>query len=273
MSQTAALADLVLPIATIFEEEDIVVTSWSNRLHYAPQVLEPQGEAKPEPLIFTELAGKLGLKDYFPHTSTEWLEYIIEPLHKYGITLAELQKGPIKAPYIPKVAWEDKKFTTPSGKIELVTKEEFFGGSASPVETYFEKLALESYLQQSSKEESHERQDVEYPYILMTPHPDMALHTQFQAEDGFSAYLHPETASVHGIINGDKIVVESETGELRAVAYISDDIHEQTVVIPEGTTDNNYLGVNCLIPGKLSGMGENTAYYDNFCRIRLTNQE
>jgi anaerobic selenocysteine-containing dehydrogenase len=305
MSQTAALSDLVLPIATIFEEEDLVATSWSTRLHYAPQILKPQGEVKSEPLIFTELAEKLGLKDYFPYTSTEWLEYIIEPLDKYGITLAELKKGPLEAPYIPKVAWEDKKFATPSGKIELVTKEEFFGGSAGPVERYFEKLALASYLQHSAKEKSPARQDenhsaktqaqntakiiyldnyksasknresltTEYPYILMTPHPDMALHTQFQADEGFSAYLHPETASVHGIVNGDKIVVESETGELRVVAYISDNVHEQTVVIPEGTTDDKHLGVNCLIPGRLSGIGENTAYYDNFCRIRLTNQE
>lgn len=313
MSETAAMSDLVLPVATIFEEEDVVATSWSNTIYYAQPALEPQGEAKSEALIFTELAAKLGFGKYFSFTSSEWIEYILRPLQEYGINLENLKKGPVRAPYIPEVAWADKKFCTGSGKIELVTKEEFLSSDESPVQMYFEKMALESYINIAEKakenikensneknaennhENMHENEDiklnekstakifylenyqslqkdlnaqgVEHPYILMTPHPDMALHTQFQGEDELIAYLHPATASAQGIQNGDKIVVRSKTGELVVTAYLSEDIHKQTVVIPEGTT-SNYLGVNCLIPGRLSAMGESTAYYDAFCQIK-----
>lgn len=293
MSQTASLSDLVLPITTIFEEEDLIATSWSNRIHYAQKVLDPLPETKPEPEIFTELARRLGLKKYFPYTSRQWLEYIIEPLKEWGITLDTLKKGPIKAPYIPKVAWEDKKFLTPSGKIELITRNEFYDGAESFVENYFAKRAdknAHNNMQKISQENNanlHENKSkkifylddykevkrkqetspTEYPYILLTPHPDLALHSQFQADEGFTAFIHPDTAEAHHILPGDKIIVESENGDLVATAYVSEDIHVQTVVIPEGTTEN-YLGINRLIAGKLSDLGESTSYFDTFCQIR-----
>jgi len=282
MSETAAMSDLVLPITTIFEEEDIIATSWSNRIHYAQQAIEPQGQAKPEPLIFTELAHRLGIEAYFSRTPEEWMAYILAPLQEHGITLEELKKGSIRAPYIPVIAWEDKNFTTPSGKAELIGEEEFLKiESQSPVKNHFEKqtrvkdaqpdsqiedkvLYIDQYTAINRRQKSTKYVD---GYILMTPHPDMAMHTQFQEEEGFSAFIHSKTAYAQGITHGDKIIIENETGQLVATVYLSDDIHEQVVVIPEGTTDN-YLGVNCLISGRISEHGESTAYYDTFCQIR-----
>lgn len=299
MSQTAAMSDLVLPITTIFEEEDLVATSWSTRIHYAQKAIEPLGDAKPEPVIFTELAQKLGIGEYFPYTPSEWLNYVLEPLRESGIGLETLKNGPVRAPYIPEVAWQDKRFLTPSGKAELIGKEEFLGSADSPVEQHFEKMALDRLTREVIKANPIEPQDdlnaktenkvldfssyksvknkrnglgAENQYILMTPHPDMAMHSQFQIDEGFTAFLHPETAARHDILQGDKIIVESETGQLIAVAVLSEDIHEYLIVIPEGTTDNQ-LGVNHLIQGKLSSLGESTAYYDAFCRIRRWEQD
>ncbi len=56
MSETARQSDLVLPITTVFEEEDLLATSWDNKIRYCQQVIEPQYMTKPEPVIFTELA-------------------------------------------------------------------------------------------------------------------------------------------------------------------------------------------------------------------------
>jgi len=299
MSQTAAMSDLVLPITTIFEEEDLVATSWSTRIHYAQKAIEPLGDAKPEPLIFTELAQKLGIGEYFPYTPAEWLSYVLEPLRETGIDLETLKNGAVRAPYIPEVAWQDKKFLTPSGKAELISKEEFLSSAESPVEQHFEKMALARLAREIIKGNPREPQDelmakkenkvldfvnyksvknkktgltAENQYILMTPHPDMAMHSQFQIDEGFTAFLHPDTATRHVILQGDKIIVETETGQLVAVAVISEDVHEHLIVIPEGTTDNQ-LGVNRLIQGKMSSFGESTAYYDAFCQIRRWEQD
>lgn len=290
-SETAALSDLVLPVTTIFEEEDLLATSWSTLLHYAQPVLKPRGEAKPEALIFTELARRLGLQSYFPYTPPEWLEYILEPWGEAGLTLEKLRQGPLRAPYIPQVAWEDKKFRTKSGKIELITKEEYLNSWLSPVENYFSRQGLGRTADAEQAEVITNKTnknivDFDYYrmrkyqgdprgkegyYVLLTPHPDMAMHSQFQEDQGFIAYLHPQTAAGHGIQNGEDIIVESERGKLVARASLSPAIHEQTVVIPEGSTLKS-LGVNCLIPGRMSLLGENTAYYDTFCRIRRREQ-
>ncbi|NLI92911.1 MAG: molybdopterin-dependent oxidoreductase [Peptococcaceae bacterium] len=277
MSQTASMSDLVLPVTTIFEEEDIVASSWSNKIHYAQKALDPQGDVKPEPIIFTELAQRMGIGDYFTYTPKEWISYIIEPLHKQGITLDELKESPVRAPYIPKIAWEDKKFCTPSGKAELLTKQEFtYFENESPVESYFKSLAQQNdkendnvfYLEDYKTEKKRPGKNIlENIYIFMTPHPDLALHTQFQESEGFQVIIHPRTAAKYNIGQGDQVAVENESGRLIATAYISEDIHEQMIVVPEGTTENN-LGVNRLIPGRLSSIGENTAYYDTFCTIR-----
>ncbi len=296
MSQTAFMSDLILPITTIFEEEDIVATSWSNRINYAQQAIEPQGEAKPEPMIFTELAQRLGIGEFFPYTPTEWINYIIEPLRKVGITLEDLKKGSIRAPYIPQTAWEDKKFLTPSGKAELLTKDELLltnEVNSSPAEKFFEMMALNKLIKENNpraltNDKETRKTNTEnviylddyrpiivkdnnvtsaYNYILITPHPDMAMHSQFQTEEGFMVFLHPETAALHDIQQGDRVIVESESGQIIATAYISEEVHKQVIVIPEGTTEQ-YLGVNCLTTGKMCLMGESTAYYDTFCQIR-----
>lgn len=279
MSQTASQSDMVLPVTTIFEEEDILATSWSNLICYAHQAVEPQALAKPEPIIFTELARRLGLGEYFPYTPSQWLEYLVKPLEKYGITFEDIKQSPVRAPYIPKTAWEEKIFRTPSGKIELITKDEYNTGSNSQVEKYFRDgkqiqdkpagrlsgkvLFLEEY---KISKQMLGLTTPEYPYILVTPHPDMGIHSQFRAEEGFQAYIHPDTADKGGISPGDKIIVQTETGELTASVFVSDGIHPQVVVIPEGTTENN-LGVNGIIAGKISSAGESTAYYDTMCKI------
>ncbi|MFA6807496.1 MAG: molybdopterin-dependent oxidoreductase [Eubacteriales bacterium] len=273
-SQTAQQSDLILPVTTIFEEEDLLATSWNNKIHYAQKVIEPQVETKTEYEIITELAKRLGFKELFAKTQEQWIDYILEPLKNDGITIEELRKGPIKAPYIPKVAWVDRKFKTPTKKIELIKKEEFMlENTEIPIELSGERkkgktekvLYLDDY-----KIFNNGVASFEYPYYLMTPHPDLAMHSQFQHNDGFYVYLHPQTAKKHNILQGDRAIVESQTGELVATVNISENVHPQVVVIPEGSTENG-LGVNTLISGVLSDLGESTSYYDNFCHIRKWN--
>ncbi|MHB1653222.1 MAG: molybdopterin-containing oxidoreductase family protein [Desulfitobacteriaceae bacterium] len=252
LTETARQADLVLPVTTVFEEEELIATSWSPLLQYSQRVLEPQGEAKSEPILFTELAQRLGLENSFSFTVREWLEYVLEPLRDEGITLARLKQGPVWAPYIPEVAWENREFLTPSGKIELSS------GAAQ------EELgdAIANYIPSQNTLDARE-----YPFYLLTPHPLKGLHSQFQEEEGFRAYIHPSLAEKHYLLPGNRVVVETTRGQLIATVLLSEDIHPAAVVIPEGTTEDG-LGVNQLIPGLISDCGENTAYYDVRCALR-----
>lgn len=254
LTETARQSNLVLPVATIFEEEELVRTSWSPLIHYAQKVLEPQGEAQAEPMIFIELAKRLGLEKDFPYAAArEWLEFVIGPLSEaYGITLDTLAQGPIYAPYIPRVAWEDKDFKTPSGKIEL-SSELARAEQGEAVATY---MPTEEQVDKAG-----------FPWHLITPHPGKALHSQFHQDDGFIMFLHPDLADKYRLNHGDRAIIETVYGQLVASVAISEDIHPQTVVLPEGTTSEG-LGVNQLILGKCSDIGESTSYYDMRCQIR-----
>ncbi|ADY57585.1 Trimethylamine-N-oxide reductase (cytochrome c) [Syntrophobotulus glycolicus DSM 8271] len=265
MSETARQSDLVLPVTTIFEEEDLLAGSWSNKIRYCQQAIEPQYMTKPEPVIFTELAQQLGIGSYFEKSPREWLEYILEPLKEQGITLEKLKDGAIKPSYIPNVAWEDKDFLTPSGKIELISFREFIENiEHCKIEQYFSLRNSGMILDQEAGLEVREQ---EYPYILMTSHPETALHTQFQTEEGFKAFIHPELAAGQNLSSGEKGIVRTDKGQLTAEVLVTDDIHPRVVLIPEGSTGEDGLGVNSLISGKLS-QGDNTSYDEVFCQIR-----
>ncbi|CAA7599775.1 Molybdopterin oxidoreductase Fe4S4 domain protein [Acididesulfobacillus acetoxydans] len=264
MTETAKQSDLVLPVTTVFEEEDLIATSWSPFLQYAGKVLEPQGEAKAEPLLFTELAQRLGLGRYFPFSAAKWLEYVLEPLAQQGVTLGRLKEGPLRAPYIPEVAWGDYLFATPSGKIELFS-ELARKESGDPMANF-----------------TGERPDVpggdgsglegetrEFPFYLLTPHPAAGIHSQFMEGKGLRVFIHPSLAGRFKLSPGDMVLVSTARGQLQAPVAVSEAIHPSCVVIPEGVTAGG-LGVNQLIGGRVSDLGESTSYYEERCTVRAT---
>lgn len=253
MSETARQADLVLPVTTVFEEEDLIYTSWGPMIQYAQPVLKPQAEARPELEIFTELARRLGLEQDFPYSAREWLEYILAPLEETdGITLEKLSQGALHAPYIPTVAWAEKKFSTPSGKIELASEQALAEAGD----------AVAAFVPAGRRQDARE-----FPWYLVTPHPAKGLHSQFQDENGFTLYIHPELAEKRGLRSGDWAVVETKAGQLKALVTVSEAIHPETVVVPEGATAEGF-GVNQLIESELSDLGKSTSYYDIRCEIR-----
>lgn len=254
MTETARQSDLVLPVTTIFEEEDLIATSWSPMLQLTEKIIEPQGEAKPELEIFSELARRLGFGHEFELTSSEWITEVIAPLREYGISLESLRQGPVRAPYIPQVAWEDLKFQTPSGKIELA--------SDAARNEAGERVAAPRVGQDESASVL-----ADYPYYLLTPHPQQSMHSQFQEDEGFQMFIHPELAEKFYLFPGDQAMIETQQGQLLAWVYVSEDIHPQTVVIPEGGSLQGF-GVNQLTRGQLSDFGASTPYYDIRCQIR-----
>lgn len=264
LSETARQSDLVLPVTTAFEDEDLLATSWSPILQLTQKIIEPRGEAKPEAVIFTELAQRVGIEEHFSLTPEQWLEYVLAPLQEYGITLDSLRRSPVRTPYIPDVAWSDLQFKTPSGKIELASEialVEYGDAVADPLlEGSLENLKV--YQEFSKKEHQGE-----YPWYLLTPHPQHALHSQFQETEGFRLYIHPQLAEKYYLSTGDRALVETEYGQLLAWVSVSEDIHPQTVVIPEGGTVDGF-GVNQLIIGKPSDFGESTPYYEARCQLR-----
>ncbi|MDR1603697.1 MAG: molybdopterin-dependent oxidoreductase [Gracilibacteraceae bacterium] len=250
-SATAAASDLVLPVANVFEKEDLIVNSQNPWLRYAQPVLPPQGEARPEAVIFTDLAERLGVGDKFSHTAADWLKYVLAPLQDAGITPESLQTGPARAPYIPDTAWAEGDFATEDGRARLLSREEFTAGEGfSPVARFY---AAEERLPPGV-------------FILLTPHADLCLNSQFTEGSRRVLYLHPAAAAAAGLSHGDRARVRTERGELEAETALSEDIHPHVAVIPFPGWEKG-RGVNELTAARMDPAGESAALYDLFCRV------
>jgi anaerobic selenocysteine-containing dehydrogenase len=262
LTDTAQMADMVLPCTSFLEAEDVVFGSWNHYLTYAPPVVPPRGECRSDFEIFAGLARHMGLDGFPDLDGREWLARALAPLAAYGITLETLRKGPVRNPAAPEVPWQDGVFFTPSGKFELYSERAAADG-LDPLPVYVEPV--ESPLRDAVSAQ-------EYPFHLITAHHAGYLHSQFwnMTEEGRTlqrVYLHPEAAAACGIRDGQPVRVATRHGALVCRAAVTDRVRRDTVLIYQGSWAAYGGGVNVLTPQYLPDMGLGTPFYDCMCRL------
>lgn len=263
MNDTAQASDVVLPCRHSLENEDIVFGSLSHcYINYCNRAVEPEPWVPSELWIVNELARRLKLEGLPIKDEKWWLEKAIAPLTKAsGITLDDLKAGPVMIPGVSAVAWEDKKFETPSGKFELYSQKALEDGY-DPLPVYIEKKA------KTSKE---------YPYWLLTPHTKSSLHSQHYVFDEQQtlpvAYINPDTGMKEGLENGAAAVVFTGTASLECRVEYREGIRKDVVMLHEGCWIQKGGGVNRLIPETVSEMGCHAAYYDCSCGIKPVDRQ
>ena len=89
MTDTAAVADIILPAKDMFEQSDIIGSYWSPYIQFKPKVINSPGEVMPESEIYYHLAAKLNLNispGLIPEPGNEniesWLEKRIRNILK-----------------------------------------------------------------------------------------------------------------------------------------------------------------------------------------------
>ncbi len=123
MTDTARMCDIVLPATTLFEHHNLMHSELHRIVQYAPKIVEPQGEARNELEIWKGIAENLGLGKFFRLTELDAIKLALQSHDCEGITLDELKRHPggtrTKSAALP---FADRRFLTPSGKVELYSK-------------------------------------------------------------------------------------------------------------------------------------------------------
>ncbi len=239
VTDTADHAHIFLPATTFLEEEDIVVSWGHNWIGPVNKAIEPLGECKSDLQIMQELAERIGIGDGMAGSTREWLKRFLKPMEMAGVSLERVMEGPIRCPIAPMVAFEDKRFLTPSGKFE-------FTGAF-----YEERLK-------------------EHPYHLLTILGEKWLNSTILEEEHpeeVRLFINPYLASEKGIGDKSKVSVRSRVGKLIAEVNLSDRVRNDTVVVPHGTWIKKGGAANELTEDVLSNKGNMAAYYSTTVSI------
>ena len=265
MTDTAAIADIILPAKDMFEQSDIIGSYWSPYVSFKPGIILPPGDVMPESEIYYHLARRLGLNidtGRLPEPGNDNIEKWLETRIKgySDLTLSDLKNGPVLAPGLQHIAFSDMKFKTPSGKIELYSSEANSKWGVSQLPDYIP--------------DEFARDENMYPLKFITPNSAGRIHSQFGNLNIIKTTvpvpaisLSPADAKKRRIINGDKIRIFNEEGETISFARISNRIPHGIIVLPNGIWLNEGGGGNNLIAGRFTDMGFGAAFHDSMVEV------
>jgi anaerobic selenocysteine-containing dehydrogenase len=248
LTDSAQMADMVLPVTYFLEEEDVVMPGmWSHYAGNISKCVDRYYEARPEYEIYTELAERLDCKDFPKLSGEQWLKLILKPLVNEGLELEELkEKGFARNPTALDIPWKDRVFDTKSGKFEIIAIKEL-------------KECLKGI--NSKKPEK---------YRLFTVHTKKSLHSQHMLDVEAAlptVYIHPEDASTEGIKAGDAIKLYNGYGNLEAAVEISKSGTKGILYINQGWWLKNGGSINRLTPDGISDIGNMGIMNHCFCDI------
>jgi assimilatory nitrate reductase catalytic subunit len=224
MSETAALADVVLPVLQWAEEEG-TLTNLEGRVLRRRRALTPPAGCRGELEIWSELAQRIGSP---VPLSTEPREVFDElrrasaggPADYSAITWERLDDGEaLHWPCTPAVPDGTPRlfldrFATPDGRARFVPVQH-----VGPVEA----------------------DDVDFPLVATTgrvlQHYQSGAQTRLVGELSRAAgdmfvQVHPDTAARHGLGDGDPADVVSRRGRTRAAVRLDDDMRPDVVFLP-----------------------------------------
>ncbi|MGL5053447.1 MAG: molybdopterin-dependent oxidoreductase [Cetobacterium sp.] len=247
LTDTAKNSDLIIPVTNTLESEDIIYSSMlMPSLMYNEQVVAPLYEEMDEFIFFQKLAKLMNLDNYPFVSKEEYLNRVLQPLN---ITLEELKKEDINI-HKGYIAWENKKFKTPSGKIELYSETALKNG-VEPMPLFIKTLKGSS----------------EYPIRLITPHSKDSLFTQHSGEFNNISTIFISKENSDGFEEREKIKISSINGEIESEIYIDNNLKkdEAYIFMQWNSKQGN---PNFLTNNFISDIGGQVAYYDTFINIK-----
>jgi biotin/methionine sulfoxide reductase len=235
---TAKHADVVLPVASSLERDDVAAGNGDTRLRASPRAVTPYAEAREELWIFGRLADRLGTVHDEGLDTRAWLERIYEDWRSGG-------GAPAGAPPFAEFwaaggvdldapAYDDPVFTafradpeahplaTPSGRIE-VWSSTIAAAGLPDVAPHAEWREPGRWWRSPDA--------AAYDLHLLCNQPTHRLHSQLDMGAASRSTkvagrepirLHPDDAAARGLADGDVVRVLSEVGSLLAGVVVSD---------------------------------------------------
>ncbi len=240
LTDTAREAHLVLPTTTLLEADDLVGSYGHHYIGEARPVVPPPPGVKSDLEIVQALAERVGLSQPLAGSAREWKERIARPkLAEHGVTLEQLATTAVRNPTRPKIVFEDRKFATPSGKVNLIVE-----APPSPAEA-----------------------PPGYPLLLTALSTEKSQSSQWAVpqEGPAEVTVHPDAAC--GVADGGLAALESVLGRLEVRVRHDARQRRDVALMPKGGHLRDGRCANALVRAATTDLGEGGALYDE--RVRL----
>ncbi len=247
MTDTARMADLVLPATTFLEHRELVRGYGTMAIYRNEPAIAPVGEARPNYEVFGELVRRLGLARPGDPETPEEMEAMLLPegmrrtLDRDGIAYPATGPAPVQ--------FVDAFPLTHDEKVHLV-----------PAELDREApLGLYGFQPDPASER--------FPLALISPATGRTISSTMGElhRDTVALAIHPDDARPRGIGDGDRVRAWNELGAVETVARLSADLRPGVVFLPKGLWSHNTLSggtANAVAPDTLADLGGGACFND-----------
>lgn len=254
MSDTAKYGDFVLPAASFLEFDDLCASYF--QLTIGPQVkcTDPLGQALPNQEIFRRLSRAMGFEAAELYENDQSIIDAALQDCKIGLSWAELkEKGWTYISEEPLILWRDRKFATPSGKIEIASKQASDDGLPLVPQPFVDPPPAAGRLRLLSPAD---------PYLMNSTYGNDSRIRELMGPAGVT--IHPEDATARGIQSGDRVVLSNESGELALTAKIDASTLPGVLLTHKSRWPGHEMAlanVNVLHTPQKTDMGESTSVH------------
>ncbi|MGA3191237.1 MAG: molybdopterin-dependent oxidoreductase [Candidatus Bathyarchaeia archaeon] len=246
-TETAKLADVVLPAATYLEKSDLNFSDHHPYTRFSAKAVEPLGECKHEVWIMQQLAERMSCRESWVFEDPwQALQKSTAESFENG-RFDDLFKGEIlKLRQRP-----TKEYQTPSGKIELYSSKAHEIG-ANPLPAQLPPKENESW------------------FTLLNSSLPNWTHSQFRDVYGpipEIVWINPADAGTLGIENGDDVTIFNEFGALTVEAIITENVSKGVLWSPRPLTGKNGVPLNSLASSNPQILGAGPRF--NSIRVKI----
>lgn len=240
LTDTAACAHVVLPTTTLLEDDDVLGSYGHHHVGVSTPVVPRPPNVRSDLEIVQALAARVGLADVVAGDARAWKRRFLGKLEAHGVTLEHLEaNGPIRHPFATERAFEGRRFTTPTGRANLMT-------SPPPPPTL---------------------PTAEFPLILLSLSTDKAQASQWTRPlaGPLEVTVHPAAAA--GIAHGALARLESAIAAI-PVRVLHDPMQRTDVaLVAKGGRFAAGRCANALIRARHTDHGEGAALHDELVRL------
>jgi anaerobic selenocysteine-containing dehydrogenase len=274
MTETARMADVVLPATMFMEHDDVYQGGGHQYIILGPKLIEPPGECRSNHAVNSAIAKRVGAKHPgFEMTEREMIDHTLKASGWGTLERLEREKWIDCQPefesahYLKGFNWPDGKFRFKPDWPKVPFRSAYPAGPTAQMPKLPDHWTI------------IEEADAVYPMRLATSPSQGFLNSTFNetmssrnANRGRpDVMIHPEDAAAFGVADGAEVVLGSARGQVRLHARVFDGVR-RGVLIAESIWPNDAYpdgkGINTLTGADSIAPYGGAAFHDNKVWIR-----